>query len=115
MQGRARPPPRAGEGGPSLRGDISRDLSPNDLIAVITNLCKKIPLYSDPSAPARRLPSALISMTIGFLAKLASELHLRRMAPAPLLVFHCVHHVDMLQLDGAPAEVEFCAAAHGQS
>ena len=54
-------------------------------------------------------------MTIGFLAKLASELHLRRMAPAPLLVFRCVHHVDRLQIDSAPAEVEFRAAAHGQS
>ena len=71
--------------------------------------------YSIPRAPARRLPSALISMTIGFLAKLASELHLRCMAPAPLLVFRCVHHVDMLQLDSAPVEVEFRAAAHGQS
>ena len=54
-------------------------------------------------------------MTIGFMAKLASELHLRRMAPAPLLVFRCVHHVGMRQLDSAPAEVEFRAAAHGQS
>ena len=54
-------------------------------------------------------------MTIGFLAKLASELHLRRMAPAPLLVFPCVDHVDMLQLDRALAEVEFRADARGQS
>ena len=29
------------------------------------------------------------------------------MAPAPLLVFPCVDHVDRLQLDSAPAEVEF--------
>ena len=54
-------------------------------------------------------------MTIGFLAKLASELHLRRMAPAPLLVFPCVDHVDRLQLDSGSAEVEFRTAAHGQS
>ena len=54
-------------------------------------------------------------MTIGFLAKLASELHLRRMAPAPLLVFACEDHLGMRQLDSAPAEVEFRAAAHGQS
>ena len=78
---------------------------------VITNLRN---LFAH-DAPARRLPSALIGMTIGFLAKLASELHLRRMAPAPLLVFCCVHHIDRLQLDSAPAEVEFRAAAHGQS
>ena len=54
-------------------------------------------------------------MTIGFLADLASEFHLRRMAPAPLLVFRCVDHVDRLQLDSGSAEVEFRAAAHGQS
>ena len=54
-------------------------------------------------------------MTIGFVAKRASELKLHRMAPAPLLLFDCVHHVDRLQLDSAPAEVEFRAAAHGQS
>ena len=61
------------------------------------------------------MPSSLAGVTIGFLADLASEFHLRRMAPAPLLVFRCVHHVDMRQLDSAPAEVEFRAAAHGQS
>ena len=98
-----------------LRGDISRDLSPNDLIAVITKLILSLFTRKDPSAPARRLPSALISMTIGFLAKLASELHLRRMAPAPLLVFLGEDHLGMRQLDSAPAEVEFRAAAHGQS
>ena len=54
-------------------------------------------------------------MTIGFLAKLASELHLRRIAPAPLLVFLREDHLGMRQLDSAPAEVEFRAAAHGQS
>ena len=54
-------------------------------------------------------------MTIGFLAKLASELHLRRMAPAPLLLFHIVDHQGMRKLDSAPPEVEFRAAAHGQS
>ena len=54
-------------------------------------------------------------MTIGFLAKLASELKVHRMAPAPLLLFACVHHVDRLQLDSRSAEVEFRTAAHGQS
>ena len=52
-------------------------------------------------------------MTIGFLANLASELQLRRTAPAPLLVFLCVDHIDRLQLDSAPAEVEFRADARG--
>ena len=54
-------------------------------------------------------------MTIGFLTDLDSELQLRRTAPAPLLVFVCVDQIDRLQLDSGPAEVEFCAAAHGQS
>ena len=54
-------------------------------------------------------------MTIGFLAKLASELRLRRMAPVPLLLFACVDHVDIWQLENASAEVEFCADARGQS
>ena len=107
----AQPPPQAREGGPSLRGDISGDLSQAHADFIITNLFTR----KDPSTPARRLPSALISMTIGFLADLASELQLRRTAPAPLLVFLCVDHVDRLQLDSAPAEVEFRAAAHGQS
>ncbi len=40
---------------------------------------------------------------------------LRRMAPAPLLVFPCVDHVDRLQLNSGSAQVEFRAAAHGQS
>ena len=90
-----------------LRGDISRDLSQTRADFTITNLFTR----KDPSAPARRLPSALISMTIGFLAKLASELHLRRMAPAPLLVFLREDHLGMRQLDSASAEVEFCADA----
>ena len=54
-------------------------------------------------------------MTIGFLAKLASELHNRRMASALLLVLPCVDHVDRLQLDSAWADVEFRADALGQS
>ena len=54
-------------------------------------------------------------MTIGFLAKLASELRLRRMAPVPLLVFACVDHLGMRKLDRASAEAEFCADARGQS
>ena len=58
---------------------------------VITNLRN---LFAH-DTPARRLPSGLISMTIGFLAKLASELHLRRMAPAPLLLFHIVDEHGM--------------------
>ena len=67
-----------------MRGDISRDLSPNDLIAVSTNLILKM---TQPP-PARRLPSGLIGMTIGFLANqtclgVASS---HRMALAPLLV-----------------------------
>ena len=78
-------------GSPSLRGDISRDLSPNDLITFIRNLILKM---TQPS-PTRRLPSALISTAIRFLAKLASELHFRRMAPAPLLVFLREDHLDM--------------------
>ena len=78
-----------------MQGDISRDLSPNDLIAVSTKLILRLFTRKDPSAPARRLPSALIGMTIGFLAKLASELHLRRMAPAPLLLFHIVDEHGM--------------------
>ena len=94
-----------------MQGDIYRDLSPNDLIAVSWNLILKM---TQPP-PARRLPSGLIGMTIGFLAKLASELHLRRMAPAPLLVFACEDHLGMRQLDSASAEVEFRATAHGQS
>ena len=52
-------------------------------------------------------------MTISFLADLASELQLRRTAPAPLLVFLYVDHIDRLQLDSAPAEVEFRADARG--
>ena len=61
------------------------------------------------------MPSSLAGVTIGFLADLASELQLRRTAPAPLLVFLCVDHIDRLQLDSAPAEVEFRADARGQS
>ena len=53
-------------------------------------------------------------MTIGVLADLASELQLRRMAPAPLLVFLCEDHLGMRQLDNASAEVEFRADARGQ-
>ena len=54
-------------------------------------------------------------MTIGSVAKLASELKLHRMAPAPLLLFACVDHIDRLQLENGLAEVEFCADVHGQS
>ena len=43
------------------------------------------------------------------LAKLASELHLRRMAPAPLLVFACVDHLGMRQLDST------CGKPHMES
>ena len=54
-------------------------------------------------------------MTIGSVAELASELKLHRMAPAPLLLFACVDHIDRLQLENGLAEVEFRADAHGQS
>ena len=54
-------------------------------------------------------------MTIRFVAELASELKLHRMAPAPLLLFACVDHVDRLQLENGLAEAEFRADAHGQS
>ena len=111
LHGLSPPAAWAGERVLSLRGDISGDLSQTRADFIRTNLFTR----KDPSAPARRLPSALISMTIGFLAKLASELHNRRMASALLLVLPCVDHVDRLQLDSAWADVEFRADALGQS
>ena len=114
-QGRAHPPPQAQEGGPSLQGDISRDLSPNDLIAVSTKLILSLSPEKIPQRCGTAAVQSSSHMTIGFVAKRASELKLHRMTPAPLLLFACVQHVDRLQLDSAPAEVELCAAAHGQS
>ena len=98
-----------------MQGDISRDLSPNDLIAVITKLILSLSPEKIPQRGGTAAVQSSSHMTIGFVAEVASELKVHRMAPAPLLLFACVDHIDRLQLENGLAEVEFRADAHGQS
>ena len=94
-QGRAQPPPRAGEGGPSLQGEISRDLSPNDLIADST---KNIPstsfhTHSSPEdrPPARPCGGALIasSQTWAWTCRFAVQLRHRWASFAARIAWIC--------------------------
>ena len=89
-------------------------------MAELQNECSNIFLLTDwilvgPCGCGTAAVQSSSHMTIGFVAKLASELKLHRMAPAPLLLFACVDHIDRLQLENGLAEVEFRADAHGQS
>ena len=106
-QGRAQPPPRAGEGGVSLRGYISRDLSSNDQMNVYNKLCrsaqKLTPLGTGFLRQMKGLAHAAHS-----LANLGLGLPTRCATLAPLLVFSSKDEIDMRKRDRQDGSVEIC-------
>ena len=115
VHGRARPPLRAREDGPSLRGDISRDLSPNDLIGFSTNLRCLLWFLLDSARTALTGGRHAESAAVRFLPNTALSLRHHCATTAPSPVFCHVDHLDRSQLHSDWAEVEILAAGAGQS